>query len=317
MPTMERKIAPTQIVGYYRVSTRQQGHDGLGMEAQRRAVSAYSLTTNLPIIASYEEVETGRKSDLRNRPQLVAALGHARRSHALLVIARLDRLARNVFVTAQLLESGVDFVACDVPFATRLTIQILAVMAEHESQLISDRIRAANAAARARGVDLRRPANRIPPWVQRLGTSAANREAIERSAKVYKDLIPIVAELRANGASLQRAADALNAMGHRTQRGTPWQGGTIYTLLRRESMSVQAPPAWIGSSQRRQAQVAETSARYVELLREVAHLRGSGNTLLQIAAELNARGLVTFRGQPWTAASLNNLRQRQGAVDRN
>ena len=313
---MRLPFTAKQLVGYYRVSTKQQGHDGLGMEAQRRAVAAYSVQTGIPVIASYAEVETGRKSDLRNRPQLVAALAFARRSHALLVIARLDRLARNVFVTSQLLESGVEFVACDVPYASRLTIQILAVMAEHESRLISERIRAANDAARARGVDFRRPDNQIAPWIQRLGTIAANREAIERSATVYRDLMPIVAQLRADGASLQGVADELNAMGHLTQRATPWQRGTIYTLLRREKMSVNPPEAWIGSSMQRREQVETTTKRYAALIEEITRRRRDGATMRDIAAIFNGRGLRTFRGRPWSAAGLNNLLQRQGGVVR-
>lgn len=112
------------LVGYCRVSTQMQGHDGLGMEAQRRAVIAYATAHSATILAMYSEVETGRKKDLWNRPQLISALGHARRAKAVLVIARLDRLARNVFVTSQLLESGVEFVACDNPHANRLSIQI-------------------------------------------------------------------------------------------------------------------------------------------------------------------------------------------------
>ena len=109
------------IVAYYRVSTRMQGFNGLGMEAQRRSVSAYAEFRGLKIVAAYEEVESARREHLRNRPQLVRALAHARRSGAVLVIARLDRLARNVLVTSQLLESGVEFVACDNPHANRMT----------------------------------------------------------------------------------------------------------------------------------------------------------------------------------------------------
>jgi len=142
----------TEIVAYYRVSTKMQGIQGLGMEAQRRSVEAYAMARCLPIVAAYAEVETGRKDDLRNRPKLVSAVAHARRSGSLLVIARIDRLARSVFVTAQLLKSNVEFVACDNPHANRLTIQILAVMAEYEGRLISERTKAGLEAARARGV---------------------------------------------------------------------------------------------------------------------------------------------------------------------
>jgi len=140
------------IVAYYRVSTRMQGFGGLGMEAQRRSVDAYATFRGLDIVAAYEEVESARRENLKNRPQLVRALAHARRSGAVLVIERFDRLARNLFVTAPLLESGVEFVACDNPHANRMTIQIIAVMAEQESRLISERVKAAFAAMRARGI---------------------------------------------------------------------------------------------------------------------------------------------------------------------
>jgi len=315
---MASNVSPSrrQIVGYYRVSTRQQGADGLGMEAQRRAVEAYAQSVGLPIVASYHEVETGRRSDLRNRPQLTAALSHASRSRSLLVIARLNRLARNVYVTARLLESGVDFVACDVPFATRMTIQILAVMAEYESHLISERIKAANAAARARGVDFRRPGNRLSQEAQRAGTVAANIAAIERSARVYADLVPLVIEFRAAGASLQRVAEQLNAIGHATQRGTPRTRSTIYTLLTREGLSLQPPLEWIGQSIGRRSLVDRTQARYAELLVEVKSMRANGFTLASIADDFDDRGLRTFRGCRWTAAALNNLIQRQGGIER-
>jgi len=122
------------------------------MEAQRVSVASYAAQNAATIIASYAEVETAKRDHLKNRPELVRALAHARRCGALLVIARLDRLSRSVFVTAQLMQSGVEFVACDNPHANPMTIQILAVMAEHESRMISARVKAAMAAARSRGV---------------------------------------------------------------------------------------------------------------------------------------------------------------------
>ena len=118
------------------------------MAGQRDAVERFARGRTLPIVASYSEVESGRPCDSRNRAQLLKAVAHARRSRALLVIARFDRLARNGFVTAQLLESGVECVACDNPHANRLTGQIVAAMAEHEGQLIAERTMAGLAAAR-------------------------------------------------------------------------------------------------------------------------------------------------------------------------
>ena len=121
---------------------------------------------------------------------------------------------------------------------------------------------------------------------------------------------------RANGASLQGVADGLNLMGHRTQRGTPWQKGTVYTFLRRENLSVQPPPAWIGTSDRRRAQVDTTTERYSALIDDVKRLREKGETLAQIARSFNKLGRTTYRGWRWSATGLANLLQRQGGVVR-
>src|SRR5580704_1813705 len=149
--------APGQprFVSYYRVSTAQQGASGLGLEAQREAVSRYVASVNGGaggvIVADFTEIESGKKSD---RPQIAAALAACRLRRATLVIAKLDRLARNVHFVSSLMESGVDFVACDNPEANRLTVHILAAVAEHEAAMISARTQAALEAARARGVAL-------------------------------------------------------------------------------------------------------------------------------------------------------------------
>lgn len=111
------------------------------MAAQRETVARYAAATGSEIIGSFEEIETARRDSLNNRPQLRAALAHARRSGATLVIARIDLLARRVLVTAELMASGVDFVACDNRYANRIMIHILAALAEHESRMISERVK--------------------------------------------------------------------------------------------------------------------------------------------------------------------------------
>src|SRR5882672_10623889 len=120
---------PASFVAYVRVSTDKQGSSGLGLEAQREAVARYVGAAGGMIVASFEEIESGKKND---RPQIAAALAVSRARHATLIIAKLDRLARNVAFISSLMESGVDFVAVDNPHATRLTIHILAAVAEHE-----------------------------------------------------------------------------------------------------------------------------------------------------------------------------------------
>jgi DNA invertase Pin-like site-specific DNA recombinase len=148
-------MAPSasRFVAYYRVSTDRQGASGLGLEAQRQAVARYLGRGRL--LAEFTEVESGRRHT--NRPELLTALALCRKWRAVLVIARLDRLARNVAFIANLMESSVDFVACDMPQANRLTIHILAAVAEHERELISQRTKAALAEAKRRGTKLGNP----------------------------------------------------------------------------------------------------------------------------------------------------------------
>src|SRR5215472_25849 len=127
-----------KFISYLRVSTDRQGQSGLGIEAQRKAVTDYGGSWQL--LREYIEVESGKRSD---RPQLLAALAHAKATGGTIVIAKLDRLARNVAFISNLMESGVEFVAADMPMANRLTVHVLAAVAEHEREMISQRTKAA------------------------------------------------------------------------------------------------------------------------------------------------------------------------------
>ena len=215
----------SEIVAYYRVSTKRQGFDGLGMAALRKAVERYAAGLSASIVAAYEEVESSSRSDLRNRPQLAAAVAHVRRSKVVLVIARLDRLARNVFVTSQLLESGIEFVAWDNPHASRLTIHILAAMAEHESRLISARVKDAMAASRARSMEPYRGA-RLTLKAIRLRVEASRAATLRRTREAYADLVPLFRSLRTEGRSHGSVADELNRRGQRNQFGGMWKCDT-------------------------------------------------------------------------------------------
>jgi DNA invertase Pin-like site-specific DNA recombinase len=230
-----------KIITYIRVSTKSQGESGLGLEGWQTAVGDYARRVGGTIIAEYREVETGKRKD---RPELAKALAHCRRAKARLVVAKLDRLARNVAFTSALMESGADFICCDNPTASKLTIHILAAVAEHEAEAISERTKAALAAAKARGVKLgsARPGHWEGRERRRMtGQHAAARAAGQlhtRMAKeAYADLYPTVKGLREQGLSLQAIADNLNATGHTTRRDKRWSPPQIARILRRLSIA--------------------------------------------------------------------------------
>jgi DNA invertase Pin-like site-specific DNA recombinase len=190
----------------------------------RRAVGDYLNGGKWTLAAEFVEVESGKRSD---RPQLAAALAACKKHKAKLVVAKLDRLARNVAFTAKLMESGVEFIAADMPLANKLTIHILAAVAEHEREAISDRTKQALAAAKARGVKLGGPKL---AEAQRNG-SQANREKAERFAA---DTRPVIEQIRRSGiTSLRGIAAALNARGVPTARGGTWTPVQIMAIERR------------------------------------------------------------------------------------
>ena len=208
-----------EIIGYVRVSTDRQGVSGLGLEAQREAIAAYARQTGARITCLYEEVESGRRV---NRPQLAAALKAARKAKATLVIARLDRLARNVAFVSQIMDAGVDFVACDNPHATRLTLHILAAVAEHEAAMISARTKAALKAAKARGVALGSPVARDTVGQARQARSVKAKANAQNVAAVIRDIE------RSGVSALSHIAKALEARGIKTPRGsTSWQAAQV------------------------------------------------------------------------------------------
>lgn len=223
--------APCKLIAYYRVSTTKQGADGLGIAAQRTAVERHVASTGCALMAEYTEVESASKDTLKNRPELRKAIAHAKRSGATLIIARLDRLARSVYVTAELHRSGVEFIACDNPHANRMTIQILAVMAEHESRMISARTRAAMAAAKARGKQFGNP--RLKPDANLRGVQAAAQANRASAQEAYTDLLDGLKQYKAQGLSFRAIADELNAQGHTTRRGKPWTHVQVARVLAR------------------------------------------------------------------------------------
>jgi DNA invertase Pin-like site-specific DNA recombinase len=226
-------MARKKLVAYYRVSTKGQGESGLGLEGQTAAVEAYARGQGAEIVRTHVEVETGKWAD---RPELIKALAHAKRTRATLVIAKLDRLARNVAFTANLMDSGVDFVACDNPHANRLTIHILAAVAENEAKMISERTKAALTAYKARGgvLGAARPDGRRLTTDDGVRGREKAREVRRANARAaVADLAPMMVELRAEGLSLRAIADRLNAEGHTTRRGAAWNPVQVARVLER------------------------------------------------------------------------------------
>jgi DNA invertase Pin-like site-specific DNA recombinase len=226
-----------QVIGYLRVSTKGQGESGLGLESQKTAIDGYVSQAGMNVLTCYTEVESGKLAD---RPELAKALAHARRSKATLVVAKLDRLARNVAFLSAMMDSTVPFVACDQPHANRLTLHILAAVAEAEAKAISDRTKAALAAAKARGQKLgsARPGH----WKGREAARLAGLEKARdvaakvnraRAVEVYSDLLPSIASMRGEGLSLRAIADRLNQEGHTTRRGRPWNPVQVSNVLER------------------------------------------------------------------------------------
>jgi DNA invertase Pin-like site-specific DNA recombinase len=221
-----------RFISYVRVSTQRQGESGLGIEAQQAAVRGY-VNGHGELVAEYTEVETGKRAD---RPQLLKAIAHARRQKATLVIAKLDRLARNVAFTATLMESGADFVATDNPTATRLTIHILAAVAEEEARQISSRTIAALAAYKARGglLGAARPECReISREAGRRGSPLGARRVAEQARSAYSDIVPTMQQLRNSGKSLREIAHHLNTNGHSTRTGQDWNPTQVRRVLER------------------------------------------------------------------------------------
>lgn len=217
-------MADGKFVAYFRVSTDRQGQSGLGLDAQREAVMRYLSAGGWPPLAEFTEVETGKGSNaLDRRPQLQAALTFARKHKATLIIAKLDRLARNVHFVSGLMETGVPFVAADRPDADRFLIHLEAALAEREAKLVSDRTKAALAAAKARG--------RVLGANGRVLAAQHKADALARVAPVAGRL----RALRADGLSLRRIADTLNSEGIPSPGGASWGAVNVQRALARVS----------------------------------------------------------------------------------
>jgi len=226
-----------RYVSYRRVSTHKQGRSGLGLEAQEAAVANYVTQQGGELLRDFLEIESGKVND---RPQLRAAISFAKRSQATLLVAKLDRLSRNVAFLATLLESKADFIAVDNPHATPFTIHILAAVAQWEREIISKRTKDAMAIAKARGA--RFASARPGHWTGREDRRSAGalaggaRAAIvnhQRAEEAYQDVAPLIIEQRRAGRTLQSIADTLNADRVPTRMGRQWTKSTVRLVVQR------------------------------------------------------------------------------------
>jgi len=219
-------MANGKFIAYYRVSTQKQGMSGLGLEAQQVAVAAYLNGGAWELVGGFQEVETGKGADaLAKRPQLRAALDACRKHGATLIIAKLDRLARNVHFISGLMVSKVRFIACDMPEANELTIHIMAAFAEHEAKRISQRTKDALAVAKSRGVVLGRagPTNLRPNIEERQNT--ANAFAGRLSG--------VIMGFRSAGMSQRQMVMQLNELGIKAAKGGDWSLVQLQRTLNR------------------------------------------------------------------------------------
>ncbi|MCO4881559.1 recombinase family protein [Paraburkholderia caribensis] len=220
-------MADGKFVAYYRVSTARQGTSGLGLEAQRESVARFLNGGAWDLIGEFTETETGKGADaLAKRPQLRAALDLCRKRGATLIIAKLDRLARNVHFVSGLMEAKVKFVAVDMPEANELTIHIMAAFAEHEAKRISERTKDALRAAKARGVALGATG---PQNLRR------NIEARQQAADTFAgSLSGVLGGFKAAGLSQRAMVAELNKLGIRTARGGEWSLAQLQRVLARQ-----------------------------------------------------------------------------------
>jgi DNA invertase Pin-like site-specific DNA recombinase len=220
-----------KIIGYLRVSTSKQGESGLGLEAQLAAIEGFARQRKACLMKTFTEIESGK---LNNRPELIKAIHLCRVTGATLVIAKIDRLSRSTVFLLTLRDSGIKFVAADLPEANELTIGIMALIAQHEREAISKRTREALKAAKARGTQLGNPNGAAALRRAAKGNSASLRVISAKADRHARNLKPIVEALRSEGvSSLSSIANQLNERGMLTPRGRKWYKTSVKNLITR------------------------------------------------------------------------------------
>lgn len=221
-----------QYVSYLRVSTQKQGYSGLGLEAQREIIEQH-LKDKKPI-AEFVEIESGRHNE---RPKLKEALELCRKTGANLIVAKMDRLSRNVAFTSQLLESDVEIVFCDFPQANKMMIHIVSAIAQYEAELTSTRTRQALQAKKSRGCKLGNPEHLMDKHEEAIEASNKTNRKKAHENPNNKRAVALLRSLVKQGLSLQQMADTLNDEGFQTSKGYKFQPTTVQRLIKRYNLT--------------------------------------------------------------------------------
>ena len=216
-----------KFVAYYRVSTKRQGDSGLGLDVQKKTVLDYLNGGNWSLVQEFTEVESGKKIE---RVELLKAFAACRVHGATLVVAKLDRLARDAHFLLGLKEAGIDFVCCDLPSANRLTVGIMAMVAEEEGRMISERTKSALQVAKTRGVKLGN--DNLTEEGRAIGQAHGGQAMIEKADSYAQDMAPIINDIQNSGTtSLKGIAAKLNEMGIKTPRGKQFYPTSVKNLI--------------------------------------------------------------------------------------
>lgn len=220
-----------KVIAYYRVSTERQGTSGLGLEAQQKSILDYINVCGLELVQEFTEVESGKK--IKQRPKLIEALGQCKKHKAILLIAKLDRLARNAAFVSALRDAKTPFISVDNPTASKFTIQIQAVIDENESDRISERTKAALAAAKRRGIKL-----------GEFGSNVLSKRNKQKAMEFARQMQPVIERLIQKGfKTVRKLTKALNRQRTKTYTGNAkWHTHTVHTLLKRiEQLPIHSP----------------------------------------------------------------------------
>lgn len=223
-----------RFVAYFRVSTAEQGKSGLGLEAQKTMVENYVGNNKGQLVNQFTEIETGTSK--RKRTEIYRAIEFAKQNNAVLVIAKIDRLARNVFFVSSLMEAGVEFIACDLPQATNFTIHLYAALAEMEAKLISERTKNALAEKKKQGFRLGTPAN-LTEEGKKKAVQVIKQKAMDNRANIHATAL--IVEYRAKGYSYDKIALLLNQLNFGTSQGKLHNSTSVYRLLKRHQISIE------------------------------------------------------------------------------